>query len=62
VNWCRFGLHRWVMCCLNRTITHPKLGPYDPRTDEQRTRQYEMDVCAQCGEERETKAYEYMCP
>lgn len=51
--------HGWLMGEVEKEITVPKLGPYDPRSDEQRTWKHTLDVCVFCGKERDTKMYAY---
>ena len=43
--------HNWVDVGYV-TVVIDKAGPYDPRTDEQRTRQKWKSVCADCGRVR----------
>lgn len=54
---CRTGLwHSWLFTG-HEDILYPKAGPYDPRTDEQRTYRRDMQVCVNCGEKREMPDY-----
>ena len=45
---CRLGLHVFVRYKVEQ-ITYPKLGPYDPRSDQKRTEFVKTKICAQCG-------------
>lgn len=44
--------HDWIQCG-REEIIWDKRGPFDPRSDEQRTYNREMEVCAKCGKKRE---------
>lgn len=48
----KFCWHAWV-CNGSKKVTEPKLGPFDPRSDKQRTFSHEFKICAKCGKEKE---------
>ena len=45
-----------------KMVTDLKAGPYDPRTDQDRTYAQDMEICAVCGKERRTPSYDYGYP
>lgn len=52
----KFHFHRWIdIGRTTVTTTVPLLGPYDPRTEEQRTYSEDKDVfiCAVCGKQEQ---------
>lgn len=46
------GGHDWLERVDKKTVTSPKRGPFDHRTDKQRTITFEIDICAKCGDTR----------
>lgn len=50
--FCKIGFHIYISAGIRDVIT-PKVGPYDPRSDAQRTTKSLVDVCAQCGKTRQ---------
>lgn len=59
---CRMGhwFHDWIFAG-EVTITSPKRGPFDPRSDEERTETRQGYVCSQCGAKK-LKEIEYDYP
>lgn len=51
--FCKIGLHNWVWPTRNRTFVIPRQGLYDWRTEEERTKTVPVNVCSDCGKERE---------
>jgi hypothetical protein len=50
LNMCWF--HDYIPCG-KEEVTYPKRGPYDPRSEADRTFMQEMEICAKCGDKRE---------
>ena len=51
---CKIGLHKDIKLPKTKDIIDPKVGPKDPRTDEERTRKdVEVGICVLCGREVE---------
>jgi hypothetical protein len=46
---CKIGLHDYVAMNERELVTYPKRGPFDPRSDAERTFVEYMKVCSQCG-------------
>jgi hypothetical protein len=40
--------HDFVSCGAE-TVIYPLRGPFDPRTEAQRTNTVDMEICSQCG-------------
>lgn len=53
MNWCKVGFHKCVREPKISSVVRPKKGPYDFRTDEERTAKTRYEICARCGLKRE---------
>lgn len=58
--FCRIGIHDYVHSETRPVIAKPR-GPYDPRSDEDRTAVISFEVCTRCGKEREEQFDPYPC-
>jgi hypothetical protein len=45
------GFHQYPMIQVKQEATRPPAGPFDPRTEAERTAKETIFVCARCGEE-----------
>ena len=55
MNWCKVGLHNCVREPKISSVVRPKKGPYDFRTDEERTAKTRYEICVRCGLKREAE-------
>ncbi len=56
--------HEWHHTSVTKEI-QPTCGPYDPRSDEARTIEFDNFVCCICGRTKKLEywhRFDYMCP